>query len=142
MQKLTERQKRFIDFYVETGNATEACKKAGYRGKNLDVIASQNLGKLSGLINIKLKSKEDERIASQDEVLRYLTSVLRGEVEEECVVVEGVGEGCSRAAKIRKEVTPKDRNKAAELLAKRYGLLKENIELSGSVGVTIVDDVK
>ena len=29
---LTEMQKRFIDYYIETANATEACKKAGYKG--------------------------------------------------------------------------------------------------------------
>ena len=32
---LTEMQKRFIDYYIETANATEACKKAGYKGKIL-----------------------------------------------------------------------------------------------------------
>ena len=39
---LTEMQKRFIDYYIETANATEACKKAGYKGKNLNRIGSQN----------------------------------------------------------------------------------------------------
>ena len=51
---LTEMQKRFIDYYIETANATEACKKAGYKGKNLNRIGSQNLSKLDKFIKIKL----------------------------------------------------------------------------------------
>ena len=39
---LTEMQKRFIDYYIETANATEACKMAGYKGKNLNRITCQN----------------------------------------------------------------------------------------------------
>ena len=76
---LTEMQKRFIDYYVETANATEACKMAGYKGKNLNRIGSQNLSKLDKFIKVKLQEKENQRIASQDEVLQYLTKVMRGE---------------------------------------------------------------
>ena len=83
--KLTEKQKRFIDYYIETGNATEAARKAGYKGKNLDVIGSQNLVKLRKFIDEKLKQKESERIASQDEVLEFLTRVMRGQEVEEVV---------------------------------------------------------
>ena len=55
---LTEMQKRFIDYYIETANATEACKKAGYKGKNLNRIGSQNLSKLDKFIKIKLQEKD------------------------------------------------------------------------------------
>ena len=123
--KLTEKQKRFIDYYIETGNASEACRLAGYRGNNLNEVGAQNLAKLNKYIESKLKEKDNSRIASQDEVLIYLTSVMRGQVDEECIVVEGQGLGFSTARKIRKEVSPKDRNKAAELLGKRYGIFKE-----------------
>lgn len=41
-EKLTEMQKRFIDYYIETANATESAKRAGYKGKNLNRIGSQN----------------------------------------------------------------------------------------------------
>jgi phage terminase small subunit len=136
---LTEKQKRFCDYYIEFGNATKSAIMAGYSEKTARQIADENLTKpyIKNYISERLSAKEDERIASQDEVLRYLTSVLRGEIEEECVVVEGNGEGCSRATTIRKEVTPKDRNKAAELLGKRYGIWKENIDLSGELKIKI-----
>lgn len=121
---LTEKQKRFIDFYVQTGNASEACRMAGYNAKNYDKLGYENKVKLGKFIDEKLKAKADERIATEDEILRYLTSVMRGEITEECIAVEGVGKGFSQVVKIRKEVSPKDRNKATEILSKIYGLDK------------------
>lgn len=122
-RKLTEKQKRFIDFYIETGNATESCRMAGYKSKNYDELGYQNLVKLRKLIDIKLKDKQDERIASQDEVLHYLSSVLRGEIQEECIVVESQGCDLGSIATIKtKQVTPKDRLDAAKQLAKIYGI--------------------
>ena len=44
--KLTEKQKRFADYYIETGNATESARRAGYKGKNLNNVASENLAKV------------------------------------------------------------------------------------------------
>jgi phage terminase small subunit len=121
--KLTEKQKRFIDFYIETGNASEACRLAGYAGKDYNSLGSQNYAKLRKYIDIKLKEKDDARIASQDEVLFYLSSVLRGEEKEECIVVESMGQGCGSNARIvKKQVTPTARLEAAKQLAKIYGL--------------------
>lgn len=142
MSKLTEKQKRFADFYIETGNATEAARKAGYKGNSLNRIAFENLSKLDikKYIDLRLKELDDERIATAEEVMGYLTSVMRGDIEEECIVVEGEGDGCSSARRISKQVSPKDRNKAAELLAKRFGLLVENMNITGEI-VQIIDDV-
>lgn len=146
MPALNEKQKRFADYYVESGNATESYKRAGYiaKGNAAEVNSNRLLrnDKVKKYIDSILQQKDKERIADQDEVLQYLTSVLRGTIEEECIVVESVGDYMSEARKIKKQVNPKDRNKAAELLAKRYGLLTENVNLSGEVGVQIIDDIK
>lgn len=142
MAKLTEKQKRFIDYYIETGNAAEAARRAGYKGKNLDVIGSQNLVKLRIFIEEKLKQKDNERIASQDEVLEFLTRVMRGLEKEEVVVTENKGDYFSEAKIIKKQVSAKDRVKAAELLGKRYALFTEKVNVSGSMGVVIVDDIE
>ena len=66
---LTEKQKRFIDYYIETANATESAKRAGYSIKTAKNIGNENLTKLDFFISAKLKEKETQRIASQDEVL-------------------------------------------------------------------------
>lgn len=124
-EKLTEMQKRFIDFYIETANATKACEMAGYKGKNLNRLGSQNLSKLDKFIKIKLQEKENNRIASQDEVLQYLTKVMRGEEKDQFGL----------------DASLQDRTKCAELLGKRYGTFVEKKELTGNCIVELVDDV-
>ena len=124
-EKLTEMQKRFIDFYIETANATKACELAGYKGKNLNRIGSENLSKLDKFIKVKLEEKESKRIASQDEVLEYLTKVMRGEEKDQFGL----------------DASLQDRTKCAELLGKRYGTFIEKKEVTGNCTVELVDDV-
>lgn len=143
--KLTEKQKAFCDYYIESLNATESYKKA-YGCKNDGTArteGSKNLAKpnIKNYIEEKLKEIEDKRIAKAEEVLAFLTSSLRGEIEEEVVVVEGQGEGISRAEIITKQISAKDRIKCAELLGKRYALFTDKVDLEANVGVTIIDDI-
>ena len=142
MTKLTEKQKRFADYYIETGNGAEAARLAGYKGKNLNNIASENLAKLGikNYIDEKLEKMSSQRIASANEVMELLTSAARGELEEEVVVVEGEGDGCSTARTIKKQIGAKDRIKAAELLGKRYRLWTDKVEVKGMVPVMIVGE--
>ena len=118
--KLTEKQKRFVDYYVETGNQSEAARRAGY--KNPNKAGAENMVKhgIRELIDARLKELESKRIASADEVLQFLTSALRGEVTDENVVVEGAGEGCSEARIIETRISSKDRLNAAQQLLKRF----------------------
>lgn len=130
VMKLTPKQKAFADYYIETGNATEAARKAGYKGKNLNRIASENLSKLDikNYIAEKMKELEDQRIAKADEVLKYLTRVIRGEETEQVVVTENIGDFMSEARVINKELSAKDKIKAAELLGKRYRLFVDKVD--------------
>lgn len=155
--KLTEKQKRFVDYYIETGNQTEAARRAGY--KQPQTQGAQTLGKLSvkAAIDARLKELEDKRIAKADEVMQFLTSTLRGEVKEERVVVEGAGEGISDARIIKVQVSARDRLDAAKSLLKRYPMqldakeqklrlqkLETEIRAAEQVdddAVTIVDDL-
>ncbi len=123
--KLTEKQKRFIDYYIETANATESAKKAGYSKKTAKNIGAENLTKLNIFIQEKLQEKEDKRIASQEEVLQYLTAVMRGEEKDQFGL----------------DASLQDRTKCAELLGKRYGIFKEKVEHSGNIPVVIEDDI-
>lgn len=126
MEKLTLKQQRFADEYIISGNATQSAIKAGYSKK----YAATNTDKLLKNTNIKnyiderLKELEDKAIAKQEEVLQYLTSVMRGEHEEE--VLYGVGEGVQSTRHV--EVGAKDRIKAAELLGKRYGTWTDKVD--------------
>ena len=157
--KLTEKQRRFVDYYIETGNASEAARRAGYSEKTAGWIGQENLQKptIKAAIDDRLRELEDKRIAKADEVMQFLTSTLRGEVKEERVVVEGTGDGRSDARIIRVQVSARDRLEAAKSLLKRYPMqldakeqklrlqkLEAEIRAAEQVdddAVTIVDDL-
>lgn len=150
MEGLTERQSRFVDAYVETGNATEAARIAGY--KQPHVQGSQNLEKLSVYIKARLGEKEDGRIAKQDEVLRTLTSVLRREATETVVVTlktkksyydengKKVTEEAEEPTLVEIPTKISDVNKAADLLGRRYRLWAETEANSAPVTVVVKYD--
>lgn len=127
---MTAKQKRFCDEYLISLNATQAAIRAGYSVKNARNIASENLTKpnIKAYIDARMAEKDSELIADQNEVLKYLTSVLRGESQSEVVVVEGTGDGCSEARTIDKAPDEKERLKAAELLAKAHCLFTDKTE--------------
>lgn len=130
MKSLTVKQRRFVDAYIETGNAAEAARRAGYKSRNADVMGRENLRKptVRKVLEARLKELEDAQIADAREVLIHLTSAMRGEIEEEIQVVEGCGKGVSKARIIRKHISARDRLRAAEMLMKRHGLLLSDIE--------------
>lgn len=131
MQKLTEKQRRFVDYFVETGNAAEAARQAGYGEKTARMTGAKNLAKtyVREAIDDRLAELQSKRVANAQEVMEYLTAVMRGEIKEEVIVVEGAGDGCSSARRMNKQVGVRDRNKAAEMLAKRYGLQVDKVIL-------------
>lgn len=136
--KLTPKQKAFAEYYIETGNATESAIKAGYSKKTARVIGQENLLKpaLKSYIDEKMKELESKRIAKAEEVLEYLTRVLRGEETEQVVVTENIGDFMSEARVVDKELSAKDKIKAAELLGKRYRLFIDKVE--ADVNQTVV----
>lgn len=141
-KKLTEKQKRFCDEYLIDLNATQAAIRAGYSAKTAGAIGTENLQKpnIKEYIEKRMEDKEKALIADQDEVLKYLTAVLRGESQSTEIIVEGVGMGVSRAKTVMKEPSEKDRLKAAELLGKRYSLFTDKVNVDGAVPVVIAGD--
>lgn len=115
--ELTAKQQKFVDSYVESGNAAKAALDAGYSKRTARTIGQQNLTKLDikRAISERLKKLEDDKIAKADEVLRYLTEVLRGEAVETIVV--GTGDG---ADTVDNPPSIKDRLAAGRELLKRY----------------------
>ncbi len=132
MSKLTEKQKAFADYYIESLNATESYKKA-YKTDN-SRLAEVNGSKL--LRNTKVKAYIDEimeflsgeRIANAEEVLELLTEMARGLTTEQQVVIESTGDFISEAKIIEKRISEKDRLKACELIGKRYRLFTDKVE--------------
>lgn len=135
LSKLTLKQKRFADEYIISANATAAAIKAGYSKKTARSIGQENLTKpdIKAYIDERLEKLESEKIATQEEVLQYLTSIMRGDQQEKTLV--SVGEFGQKIVDI--DVGAKDRIKAAELLGKRYRLFTDKVEMDVSSDVTI-----
>lgn len=136
---MTAKMKLFCDEYLISLNATQAAIKAGYSEKTAYSIGQENLKKpeIKNYIEQRMAEKEAALIADQDEVLKYLTNVLRGQSQSEVIVVEGCGDGCSEARTMQKAPDEKERLKAAELLGKRYGLYTEKVEADVETELTI-----
>lgn len=136
--KLTVKQQRFADEYIRTGNAYQSAINAGYS----ETYAKGNVVKLLENVSVKsyidkcLEELKKESIAEQDEILQYLTSVMRGEMTEQTLV--GQGEGYQEIDNI--DVGAKDRIKAAELLGKRYRMWTEKVEAEVTTPI-FVDDI-
>ncbi|WP_100406254.1 terminase small subunit [Bacillus solitudinis] len=137
--KLTEKQKRFADYYIETGNGAEAARRAGYSGKNHDNIATENLRKLAirSYIDERLEKLQGERVADQQEIMEFLTSVMRGDIDEPVPILDG--DGTQRVVNLKPSV--QTRRSAAVDLGKRYAMWTDKQQIEGSVGVTIIDDI-
>ena len=142
MAKMSAKQQRFCDEYLISLNATQAAIKAGYTEKYAHTNANKLLQNttIKAFIEARMAEKESELIADQDEVLKYLTSVLRGKTQSEIVVVEGIGDGCSEARAMQKAPDEKERLKAAELLGKRYGLYTDKVEQQLDMDLNITID--
>lgn len=140
--KLTPKQKAFADYYIELGNATEAAIRAGYSKNTAKEVGYENLTKphIKSYIDERMREIESDRIAKAEEVLAFLSASLRGEVLEEVVSTESI-DGMIKPVTLKKQLSAKDRIKAAELLGKRYALFTEKVDLEGNVGVTIIDDI-
>lgn len=82
--KLTPKQKAFADYYIQSGNAAEAARKAGYSEKTARFSGAENLTKanIQAYISERMQSDEEKRIADADEVMRFYSAVMRGEVKD------------------------------------------------------------
>lgn len=140
MSRLTEKQKRFADEYIRTGNITQSYLIA-YPNVKKESTARSAGSRLLTNVNVKtyiderLEELKKESIAEQDEVLQFLTKVMRGEVTEEVPV--GLGEGYQELKD--KEPYLKDRIKAAELIGKRYMMWTEKYQVENITPVFVED---
>lgn len=119
MAKLSEKQQRFVDYYIETGNSAEAARRAGYSEKTARTIGQENLTKPDIIRRIEERNRElaSERIADMNEVREFWTATLRDNGQE-----------------------TKDRLKASEFIAKVNGAFIERREHTGIDGGPILTE--
>lgn len=117
MTKLSVKQQKFADLYIETGNATQSAIDAGYAKKSARSVGSENLTKpdIKEYIDKHMTEMADKRIMSAQDALELLTKIAKGE-EKETVIVsspEGIYES-------KKEADLKTRIAAVKEILKRY----------------------
>jgi phage terminase small subunit len=142
---VTEKQKRFCDEYLIDCNATRAYKTV-YKNVKSDEVARKAGSRLLTNVDVKnyiadrMEEIHNEKTADAQEVIEYLTSVLRGESTAQEIVVEGTGDGYSEARTMEKSPSEKERLKAAELLGKRYALFTDKVETDVDMDLNITID--
>ena len=135
---MTEKQMKFADEYIISLNASQAYKKAYPNIKNNDV-AKANGSRLLAKANIKayideqLEKLKSERVADQQEVMEFLTAVMRGEIEEPLLVLDG--EGMQRIAQAKPNVAT--RRAAAVDIGKRYRMWTDKVEADVTQDINI-----
>lgn len=122
LNMLNPKYEKFITEYLKSGCASDAYVKAGFASSCSKQNGYRLLNKpeIQEAIKERIKAKRDKNIAQEDEVLTFLTKVMRGQVKEEQIVVEGTGDGCSEARILKRKVQVNDRIKAAKELHRRY----------------------
>lgn len=142
--KLTVKQQRFADEYIRLGEITKAAINAGYSTKTAYAIGQENLKKpvIKAYIDKRLEELKKQSIAEQDEVLQYLTAVMRGEVTDQELIPVGIGQGAMEVEKLEKRSDTNARTKAAELLGKRYRLFTDKQEIEHTGSVQFIDDIE
>ena len=139
---MTDNQRRFADEYLLDCNGARAYMAAYPRVKNnvtAGALAARLMAKedIRSYIVQKLDEISSAKVAGVQEVMEYLTSVMRGESFSEIVVVEGAGDGVSAARRMGKAPDERERLKAAELLGKRYAIFSDKLNVDGALPVVI-----
>jgi phage terminase small subunit len=136
------RQQRFCDEYLIDMNGTRAAIRAGYSEHTAREIGSKLLTRpnVSQYIAERQKLLQNSKIADAAEVERYLTAAMRNELDEEIVAFDHEGS----PLKVVKKLAGREKIKAAELMARRHGLLTDRIqaEITGTIIIDGNDDMQ
>lgn len=122
---LNPRQILFVQEYMKTNNVTQASISAGYMPKGAYAQGSRLLKdvRIQNYIGAIRERLDDAKIADIQEVMEYLTSVMRGEKKDQFDLDPALSE----------------RTKAASELAKRLDVRSKNINVE--CAVNIIDDI-
>lgn len=108
---MNARQKAFADYYIETGNASEAARRAGYKGDKVTASRLLTNVNLTQYIKERMDALDKERIASADEVMQFYSDVIRGKIKDQFGL----------------DASLNDRIKAADSLMKRYNIAEDKL---------------
>ncbi len=127
--KLTTKQRLFVEAYLLTSNATESARRAGYKGNDntLGVVGNENLSKPK--IAEMVGKRVEAAAMTADEVLRELADIAKSDWRDHVEIQYGK-DGEMLAAKLKLG----DKIKALELIGKHHKIFTDKTEHSGPNG--------
>lgn len=141
--EMNEKQKRFVDEYIIHANVYRAAINAGYSENYARTNASKLLAKdsIKDYKDKRLEEMKNKRTADAQEVMEYLTAVMRGEMKDEALLVVPTGDFESEVQRHDQRADTSQRTKAAELLGKRYAMWTDKQITDTTERITIVNDL-
>ncbi len=118
--KLTQKQKVFCEEYIKTGNASDAARKAGYSPKTAPFIGAENLKKpqISAYIKSRLDEQDAALVADANEVLRFYSAVMRGEIRDQFGLDPSLADRIKAADSLAKRLAAADGKPSADMAVK------------------------
>nr|DAF21232.1 MAG TPA: Terminase small subunit [Caudoviricetes sp.] len=136
VEKLRERQKRFIEEYLVDLNATQAAIRAGYSEQTAYSIGQRLLKKVEVQEAIQqAQNKRSERTQiTQDEVIRRLIENVDISMGKKATVIT-IPSKSENGEVMGNDVAqfvyePSAANKALELLGKHLGIFKDGVDIT------------
>lgn len=148
--KLTDKQRRFVDEYLLDLNAAQAAIRAGYSAKTASRIGPQLLGKswVRDAIDARMGKRQQRVEVTQDDVVRELAAMALYDPAEiagveiktqadiarlpESVRRAIVGWKFDREGRIELKLSPK--TPSLELLGRHLSMWKDSVALTGKDG--------
>lgn len=143
MHKLNARQKAFADYYIESLNASDAARRAGYSPKTAAAIGVENLQKpnIRAYIDDKLKKLEEARTMDLAEALRRVTAIARRDVHESHTVqVDNTTGEVLKDVRTSFRPSIEEAQKSLEHIIRVYGGFIDKQELQADVELNIKVD--
>lgn len=141
-KKLTPKQQRFVSEYLQTGNATEAAKRAGYSEKTAFRIGAENLQKpaISRAIERAQERRNDRLELDEDFELKRAIELLDMCMKPKQVVdMFGKPVKDKETGKFVMAFDSKGANTALQTIAKLRGKFVQKLEVG--MADNLVEDV-
>ena len=141
---MNERQRKFVDEYILTGNASESARRAGYSAKTAGSIGERLLKNVEvrAALDERIKAASTEKTLTQNQLLEFLSAVVKGEVCDQLVMTRLIGKGCSIIENLEIRASVQNRIRAAELLLKIQGAFKQAAEDENSGAKLLVETLE
>ena len=136
---MNERQRKFVDEYILTGNASEAARRANYSARSAHSQGERLLrnDEIRAEIDKRLEEASTEKTLTQSQLLEFLSAVVKGEVCDQQLMTRLIGKGCSVIENVEIRASVQNRIRAAELLLKIQGAFKEVDQQNNSANLFV-----